>query len=141
MKDQYLAYVLEQLAGLGRVRSRRMFGGVGLYHDDLFFGLIDDQALYFKVDDSNRPDYLARGCEPFSPFKDRPEYSMSYFGVPADVLEDGEELARWARKSMAVATTAPRKAGSREQLKRTAKTTARRSSETTGRRSKQSTRR
>ena len=62
-----------------------MFGSVGLCHAICFFGLIDDQALYFKVDDidSNRPDYLACGCEPFRPFKDRPECSMSYFGVPA----------------------------------------------------------
>ena len=102
VKSQYLAYVLEQLADLGGVRSRRMFGGVGLYRDDRFFGLIDDQVLYFKVDDSNRADYLARGCEPFRPFKDKPEYSMSYFGVPPDVLEDGEELARWARRSVAI---------------------------------------
>ena len=61
VKTQYLAYVLEQLADLGGVRSRRMFGGVGLYRDDRFFGLIDDHVLYFKVDDSNRADYLARG--------------------------------------------------------------------------------
>jgi DNA transformation protein len=104
VKSQYLAYVLEQLADLGGVRSRRMFGGVGLYRDDRFFGLIDDQVLYFKVDDSTRADYLARGCEPFRPFKDKPEYSMSYFGVPPDVLEDGEELARWARRSVAIAS-------------------------------------
>jgi DNA transformation protein len=109
VRDQYLEYVLEQLAGLGQVRSRRMFGGVGLYQGERFFGLIDDQALYFKVDDSNRPDYLARGAQPFRPFKDKPEYSMSYYGVPAEVLEDGEELARWARRSVAVASLAPRR--------------------------------
>ncbi len=111
VKSQYLAYVLEQLADLGGVRSRRMFGGVGLYRDDRFFGLIDDQVLYFKVDDSNRADYLARGCEPFRPFKDKPEYSMSYFGVPPDVLEDGEELARWARRSVAISSPPRRPAG------------------------------
>ena len=109
VKDQYLRYVLEQLAQLGAVRSRRMFGAVGLYRDDRFFGLIDDQMLYLKVDDSNRPDYLARGCEPLRPFKDRPDQSMSYFGVPADVIEDSEELARWARKSVAIAGPAARR--------------------------------
>jgi len=106
--DTFHAYVLEQLDALGGLRARRMFGGVGLYHEDHFFGLIDDDALYFKVDDTNRGQYLARGGVPFRPFKDKPEYSMSYYAVPADILEDAEELTRWARESVIVAA-APRK--------------------------------
>jgi DNA transformation protein and related proteins len=99
------SYVLEQLALLRGVSSRRMFGGVGLYCDGLFFGLIDDDVLYLKVDDSNRSDYTSRGMDAFRPFKDKPLYSMTYFQVPADVLEDAEMLAQWARKSCAVALT------------------------------------
>src|SRR6266850_109989 len=48
--DDFLQYVLEQLAGLGHVVQRRMFGGAGLYHDERFFGLIARDTLYFKVD-------------------------------------------------------------------------------------------
>ena len=100
----YLAYVIDQLTSFGRVASRRMFGGVGLYSGELFFGLIADDTLFFKVDDSNRPDYTTRGCKPFQPFPDDPEaYSMSYFEVPADVLEDPDELMLWARKAVAAA--------------------------------------
>jgi DNA transformation protein and related proteins len=100
----YLAYVIDQLTPFGRVASRRMFGGVGLYLEDVFFGLIDDDTLFFKVDDSNRTDYTTRGCKPFQPFPDEPEaYSMSYFEVPADVLEDPDELKLWARKAVAAA--------------------------------------
>jgi len=100
----YLAYVIDQLTPFGRVASRRMFGGVGLYLADVFFGLIADDTLFFKVDDSNRSDYTARGCKPFQPFADQPDaYSMSYFEVPADVLEDPDELKLWARKAVAAA--------------------------------------
>jgi DNA transformation protein and related proteins len=99
----YLQYVLEQLSRLGRVTSRRMFGGVGLYCDDQFFGLIDDDTLYFKVDDSTRGEYESRGMKPFRPYKDRPEVSMTYYTVPVDVLDDDEELVTWARRSVAVA--------------------------------------
>ena len=49
----FLQYVMEQLTAIARISSRRMFGGVGLYADDLFFALIDDDTVYFKVDDSN----------------------------------------------------------------------------------------
>jgi DNA transformation protein and related proteins len=103
VRSEYLQYVLEQLSGLPRVTSRRMFGGIGLYCDGLFFGLIDNDTLFFKVDDSNRPDYVARGMAAFRPFPDRPDQSMSYFEVPADALEDRDELTTWARKSVAAA--------------------------------------
>jgi DNA transformation protein len=103
---EFLDYLLGQLAPLGHVVSRRMFGGVGLYHEELFFGLIDDDVLYLKADESNRADYTSRAMEPFRPYPDRPIYSMSYYQVPADVLEDAESLAAWARKSCAAALKA-----------------------------------
>jgi DNA transformation protein len=108
VSHDYLQYVLEQLSGLGRIGSRRMFGAVGLYCDDLFFGLISRDTLYFKVDDSNRADYQARRIGQFQPYADKPEFSMAYFVVPAEVLEDGEECVAWARRSVAVALAAPK---------------------------------
>jgi DNA transformation protein and related proteins len=106
VSSSFLAYVAEQLAGLGRVRSKRMFGGVGLYCDEWFFGLLDDDVLYLKVDASNREDFAARGMKPFQPFRDKPEYSMSYYQVPAETIEDAEDLVRWARKAVRVAAGA-----------------------------------
>jgi DNA transformation protein len=102
----FVAYVIEQLGGRG-YSSRRMFGGVGLYSGELFFALIADDTLYFKVDDSNRNDYLERNSEAFRPFPDDPNtVSMSYYRVPVDVLEDSEELARWTAKARDVAAAA-----------------------------------
>jgi DNA transformation protein len=106
----FLAYVLDQLAGLEGVSSRRMFGGVGLYCDEFFFGLIADDVLYLRVDDSNRADYSARGMAQFRPYVDRPHLSMNYYETPADVLENAGELVTWARRSVAVAMRAPRPA-------------------------------
>jgi DNA transformation protein len=102
-KNEYLEYVLEQLAGLPRVRSRRMFSGAGLYQDEVFFGLLFRDTLYFKVNDSNRPDYEARRMAQFKPYEDRPEVSFTYYEVPAEVLEDRDELVAWARRSVEAA--------------------------------------
>jgi len=110
VNEDYLQYVLEQLAGLGRVTPRRMFGGVGLYHEERFFGLIAGDTLYFKVNDSNRGDYEARGMSRFRPFPDKPYWSMSYYEVPADTLEDADECMAWARKSVAIAAVATKPA-------------------------------
>ena len=103
VQAQYLAYILEQLEGVGSVHSRPMFGGFGLYSGDLFFGLIDDDTVFFKCDGTNSADYIARNMPRFMPFPDRPEAVLGYFQVPADVIEDAEVLNLWARKSVAVA--------------------------------------
>ena len=100
---QYLAYILEQLETLGNVHSRRMFGAVGLYCGELFFGLIDDDTLFFKSDSTNSAEYIARKMPRFMPFPDRPEAVMAYYQVPADIIEDAESLTAWARKAVAVA--------------------------------------
>jgi len=115
-------YVLEQLERTGRITSRRMFGAVGLYCDGVFFGLIDDDTLFFKVGDETRTEYESRGMKPFRPYADKPEVSMSYFTVPVDVLDDAEELVSWARRAVKVAAAAPKN----PRRKTPKKTTARR---------------
>ena len=79
-----------------------MFGGVGIYSSDLFFALIADDTLYFKVDDSTRPEFEARGMEPFRPFGDDGG-TMQYYQVPEDLLEDPDAMRPWVEKAMAVA--------------------------------------
>jgi DNA transformation protein and related proteins len=106
VQAQYLAYVLEQLAGLERVSKRRMFGAVGLYCGELFFGLIDDDTLFFKTGESNSAEYQARKMPRFMPPANRPLGPMGYHQVPADIIEDGEALVAWARKAVAVALVA-----------------------------------
>lgn len=101
VKDHYLQWVLEQLSGAERISSRRMFGGVGLYRDHVFFGIISGDTLYFKVDDASRAHYETRGMSQFRPFRDKPLLSMSYYEVPADVLEDAEECVEWAMRAVA----------------------------------------
>ena len=95
----------EQLAGVESIRARAMFGGVGLYADDVFFGILAADTLYLKVDDSNRGRYEAAGMTAFKPYSDKP-MTMPYYQVPVDVIEDRDELAVWARASVRVAARA-----------------------------------
>ena len=118
VSTSFVDYVREQLAGLGEVSSRRMFGGVGLYRGGQFFALIDDDTLYFKVDDRNRGGYLARGMAPFRPYRDRPDRSMSYFQVPVDVIEDAEQLTAWAWTAVRAALDSPAKSAARKRPRR-----------------------
>lgn len=108
VSEDFLAYVEEQLADVDGLRSRRMFGGVGLYSGDTFFGLLADNTLYLKADDLSRGDFLARGMQPFRPYRNKPDLSMSYYAVPADVLEDTDSLVAWARRAVRAAAAAPK---------------------------------
>ena len=98
----YKTFVLEQLEALGTITAKPMFGGVGLYHAGVFFGLMADDTVFFKVDDSNRADFERAGSRPFRPYGED-MYAMSYYELPADVLESRPVLCQWAEKAVAVA--------------------------------------
>lgn len=105
VSETYLRFVIDQLRA--PIVAKRMFGGVGLYYDEQFFALIANNTLFFKVDDANRPDYVAAGMEPFRPYGEGSS-SMSYFTVPAEILEDPATLKRWFDKAVAAASTKQR---------------------------------
>jgi DNA transformation protein len=102
-------FVLDQLSGLSGIRDRAMFGGVGLYADDVFFGILASDVLYFKVDDSSRRDYERAGAGPFKPYADR-AMTMSYYAVPLVVVEDATTLVKWAKRAVDVAMASKKSA-------------------------------
>jgi DNA transformation protein len=110
VSDSFMAFVTDQLAGCGEIVTRRMFGGAGIYCGDLFFAILSGDRLYLKVDDRNRGDFETAGKGPFQPYGDDRE-TMQYYEVPLAVLENADELVRWAHKALAVA--AAKRAASR----------------------------
>jgi DNA transformation protein len=101
---EFEGYVIEQLAAAGSVTSRRMFGGVGIYLDGAFVGLVapGSSDLYLKVDATTRGKYEAAGMMPFRPYADRATV-MPFYQVPAEVLENSDALATWAREAYRIA--------------------------------------
>ena len=113
VSPSFRTFVLDQLSrAVPRIRARSMFGGVGIYGGDLFFALIADDTLYFKVDDSNRPDFERLGMRPFQPYGEEGEV-MQYYQVPAELLEDVAALRPWVERAMAVAARKKRKGAHR----------------------------
>ena len=88
------------------VTGKAMFGGIGIYAGGLFFALIAEDRLYFKVDNLTRPDFERRGMEPFRPFGE--DSAMGYYEVPADVVEDVNQLEAGMRQATDVAARAKR---------------------------------
>jgi DNA transformation protein and related proteins len=108
----FRGFVLEQLAGAGAgVTARAMFGGYGLYSEDkLLFGVLDDDAVFFRVDDDSRPAYESAGSRPFAPIPGQ-NPMRNYWELPADVLEDREALAAWRARALTAAARAAAQKG------------------------------
>jgi DNA transformation protein and related proteins len=105
--DGTIAFLLEMLAPLGHVTSRRMFGGAGLYCDGVIFGLVVADVLYFKADAATARSYAAENMAPFSyETKTGSRGVMSYWRVPERLFDDADELVAWARVALAVSHAA-----------------------------------
>jgi len=101
--------MLGRLLPAGPVEARSMFGGFGLYLDGLMFALIAYDRLYFKADDGNRQDFIAAGTAPFSyQGKNRP-IELSFYEVPAAVLDDPVTLSGWVARAQEAARRAQAK--------------------------------
>jgi DNA transformation protein and related proteins len=98
-------FVIDQLSLIRDVTARAMFGGVGIYAGDVFFGILAADVLYFKVDDSNRDEYQEAGMSAFTPYANG-AMTMPYYQVPTSVLEHSGSLVAWARRSIAVSRAA-----------------------------------
>jgi DNA transformation protein and related proteins len=112
--DSFVTFVLEQLSDLEGLSCRAMFGGHGLYCGPTFFGILHAGRLYLKTDDSTEAQYVGRGMKPFRP-SDK-QVLKTYYEVPADVLEDREQLTEWAQ--LAVGCAAPKLDGRRSRQRR-----------------------
>lgn len=106
VSDDFHDYVLDQLEPIHPVTSRKMFGGVGVYHEGIMFALIYDDVVYFRVDDSNRPDFETAGYGQLPPQPSRPNHRMPYYEIPSDLLEDTDGLRPWFEKALAAARRA-----------------------------------
>jgi len=105
MKADAIIRKLEtSLTPLGAFRSRPMFGGHGLYLDDVFFALIAYDRFYLKTDEQNRPDYIKAKSKPFSFESSRKGLVItSYWQCPDVVFKDPRKLRQWVEKALETA--------------------------------------
>jgi DNA transformation protein len=111
--SEFVTHLCDLLRRWAPVAARRMFGGHGLFRGGVMFGIVDDETVYFRVDDGNRGDYEAAGMPPFRYMRQGKSVALAYYVVPADLLEAGDELTPWAegayQAALRVRRPAPRK--------------------------------
>jgi DNA transformation protein len=103
--DSFAEFLREQLALLGRVTMRRMFGKTGVFCDGLMFGMVTNDTLYFRVDDQNREVFKeAESAPPLNYEKKGRTIDLSFWRAPERLLDEPDELLTWARAALAAAS-------------------------------------
>ena len=102
--DSFAGFLREQLAPLGRITMRRMFGKTGVFCDGLMFGMVTEDTLYFRVDDHNRAAFKeAESVPPLGYEKNGRIIDLSFWRAPERLFDEPDELVTWARAAMAAA--------------------------------------
>jgi DNA transformation protein and related proteins len=102
--ESFADFLREQLAPLGRVTMRRMFGKTGVFCDGAMLGMVTDNTLYFRVDDENRATFKeAESFPPLNYEKKGETIDLSFWRAPERLFDEPDELVAWARAALAAA--------------------------------------
>jgi DNA transformation protein len=102
--DTFAEFLREQLAPLGRITMRRMFGKTGVFCDGAMFGMVTENTLYLRVDDENRETFKeAESFPPLNYEKGGSTIDLSFWRVPERLFDEPEEFVIWARAALAAA--------------------------------------
>jgi DNA transformation protein len=101
--SEFVANLEAVFAAFGPIRTRRMFGGYGVYHDDLMFGLVLDDVLYLKADGESAEMFRDRGLAQFEYEAKGKLTRMSYYMAPEEIFDDPEAARLWATRAFEAA--------------------------------------
>jgi DNA transformation protein and related proteins len=108
----FAEFLREQLAPLGRITVRRMFGKTGVFCDGVMFGMVTENTLYFRVDDQNRVTFKeAEAFPPLNYQKKGSTIDLSFWRVPERLFDEPDELVTWAQAALAAARRVAAKRG------------------------------
>jgi DNA transformation protein len=107
--SDFIASLDDVFEKFGPIRAKRMFGGYGIYRNDIMFALVSDDLLYLKTDDAMAAELAARGSRPFEYTKQGKRTRIGYFTAPAEIYDDPDEAKLWAGRACAVALRATRR--------------------------------
>lgn len=99
-KCGFVDYIIDLLSSFGNITKRSMFSGFGLYHNKKIFAIIADDELHFKADKILAEEFQKAGSHPFTYQRGEKTIAMSYWYVPAEIIEDSDRLKDWFNKSV-----------------------------------------
>lgn len=99
--------IAERIDTVGPVTVKRLFGGAGLFAQGIMFAMMIRGSLYLRVDAASRAKLEALGAKPFSyATRSKTVTVASFYEAPGEVVEDSDELGRWAIAALSAAKAA-----------------------------------
>ena len=95
----FIEFLDEAFEEFGLIDVRKMFGGYGIYHDGVMFGLVFNDTLYLKADETTQKHFESRGLSQFQYDRAGKAVKMSYFMAPEEIYDDRKKAAVWARRA------------------------------------------
>lgn len=102
--EGFAEFLREQLAPLGHITLRRMFGKSGVFCDGVMLGMVTENTLYFRVDEENEAMFKKAGSAPPLNYRKRgATIDLSFWRVPERLYDEPDEFLAWARAALAAA--------------------------------------
>ena len=100
VKSSLADYVAEQLASLGKVSTKSIFGGIGVFVEERLLAIVIDEKVYLHTDPGNLDEFLSRGMPQFKPYPNAFDLTTDHHQVPQDIVDDAEQLKAWAQRAL-----------------------------------------
>lgn len=113
-RPDLVLHLLDLLEPLGPVTARTMMGGHMLFRDGLSIGLVFEERLYLKVDETTKETFAEAGGEVFAYEREGKTVELSYWTPPDAALEDPEEMRPWATLALEAAIRSRKRAPARK---------------------------
>jgi DNA transformation protein len=97
--NEFIEFLNETFEEFGLVDSVKMFGGYGIYHDGIMFGLVENDTLYLKADETTRELFESKGLAQFQYSRAGKVVKMSYYRAPDEIYDDRDKAAVWASRA------------------------------------------
>ncbi len=97
--SEFTEFLHEVFDAFGPITARRMFGGYGIYHHGVMFGLVQEDALYLKANEATRHHFELQGLSRFQYEKKGKVIHISFYLAPEETYDDREEAAIWATRA------------------------------------------
>jgi DNA transformation protein len=107
--SEFVDHLVEVFEPFAVVTIRRMFGGYGVFHEGLMFGLVAGDVLYLKSDEASAPAFAQRGLAAFEYEKQGKRVRLSYYMAPDEFFDDPGAVSIWAGRAYEAALRSRRK--------------------------------
>lgn len=108
--SQFVENLHEVFSLFGRIEAKRMFGGYGIYHDGLMFGLVSDDVLYLKAEAETENLFIELGLPKFEYMRQGKKWHLGYYAAPEEIFDDPELAREWAHRAYGAALRGKRRA-------------------------------